>query len=759
MNSKIIAKKTLLATFVGLFATTGAVQQAYGQDGEAAKAQGRIDEIIVTANKREQSLQNAALSISALSSDTIDKRGLVGMGDYLPTLPGVNMQDRGAGQNNVMIRGVASTPQSEESGVGIYYGETPVTNLTNSTGGGISGSGDLKLVDMERVEVLRGPQGTLYGSGSLSGTVRAIPNSPNLQQIEGKISALYSQTGDQGENNSMIQGMINIPLIEDKLAVRAVAYQFNNSGYIENVAASQPLPNITTRVAQSGVARDRDDIGSDEYTGFRFTVLWQATDQLDITVAHTQQDIEQEGWPEVNLDLSTEKQARLRTGLGGSSDEFLEANIDITNLVANYDLGWATVTSSSSWLDYATASELDISHLAFLSGPHYNSNWRKVESFTEELRLVSQLDGPLQFIGGFYYEDREERGSLSWLWSGDPTLAPAFPRIVSLSSTPQEQKAFFGELSYDLTDQLTAKLGGRHYDYKRERLQNLFASGTHVIQDQFLTKEETGNSYKANLSWSPSDDTLIYGQWSEGFRLGGVQVDVPSCDANNDGILDDVGFRVPEGIDSDTTENFELGLKTSLLDSRVVLNAAIYRINWEGIPVNFALPSCSASVTLNAGKSKSEGVEVEVQTHLAEHLRLDVSASYGEATLTKDAPNIGAKGDNLPASPDFNFSVGLEYGFNLAGYDAFARVDYAYVSEYFFRTTVQPDDRPAGDFGQAHFKAGMTLNNFDIDLFIRNLTNADDLTWVEEVSNRFNNTNRVYRLRPRTVGFNVSYRF
>lgn len=672
------------------------------------------------------------------------------------------MQDRGAGQNSVIVRGIASTPQSENGAVGIYYGDTPVTDLITATGSGSSGNGDLKLVDMQRIEVLRGPQGTLYGSGSMGGTVRAIPNSPNLESTEGKLSARYSHTGDQGGGNSMVQGTLNLPLIEDKLAVRAVVYQFDNSGFIENVAASQPLANISTRVAQSGSAEDRGDIGSDEYTGFRVTGLWQATEELDVTLAFVKQDVEQDGWPEVNLDLDSDKQARLRTGLGGTNNEFLQADIEITNLVMNYDFGWSQLTSSTSWLDYSMVSQFDISHLSFLVGPFYNDNFSNTEALVEELRLVSKLDGPLQFIAGFYYEDKENESSLSWLWSGDAALTPAYgpTRLVSLGNQEVKQKAFFGEISYALSDQLTATLGARHFDYERDQLFNTFSRGVPGFVDFLLEKEESGNIFKANLSWTPNDDILVYGQWSEGFRLGNVQFPTrPSCDADNDGVLDDLGFPAPEGIDSDNTENFELGFKASFINNRISLNASIYHIDWEGIPVNFALPSCSSSVVLNAGESKSEGLELEIKALLTEQLQLNISSSYGEATLTEDAPNIGNKGDNLPGSPDFNFSAGLEFGFNVAEYAGFARIDYAYVSEYFFRTTVQPGDRPAGDYDQIHLKAGINLDKVALDLFVNNLTNADDLTWVEEVSNRFNGTNRVYRLRPRTVGLNISYRF
>lgn len=696
------------------------------------------------------------MSISALSGDTIEKRNLVSMGDYLPTLPGVNMQDRGAGQNSVIIRGIASTPQSDASGAGVYYGETPVTDLSNATGFGGASNGDLKLVDMERIEVLRGPQGTLYGSGSLSGTVRAIPVSPNLEQVEGKVVARYSNTGGRGDNNTMFQGAINLPLVADTLAVRAVAYRFDNSGYIKNVAASEPVSaRLASAIAASGVARDRDDIGSDVYTGFRITALWQPMEELNLTLAHTQQDIEQDGIPEINLDLDgKDLQSRLGVGSGGGNSEFLSADINITNVVINYDFGWANITSSTSWLDYTTDSDLDFSHIR--PGPYFSEGGATIKTFVEELRIVSEFNGAMQFIAGIYFEDRENDSFATSLWSGDPALDPG-PFVSATASDPIKQLAFFGELSYQISEQFLVTVGGRHFNYDRDQLSNLTFLGT-AFPSSSLEKDESGNTFKANLSWMPNDNSLIYGQWSEGFRLGGVQAaKPPTCDTDADGILDDLGVPVPNGIDADTTENFEVGLKASFADSRVVINTALYRINWEGIPVNFALPSCSNFVILNAGKSKSEGIELELLARLTDEFSLDVRTSYGNAELTEDASNIGVKGDDLPGSADFNFSAGLEYRFTLAGYEGFARMDYAYMGEYYNR--IIETGVPAGGYSQVHLKTGITVNNLNIDLFVNNLTDADDLTWVEEVSNRFTLSNRAYRLRPRTIGLNFGYHF
>ena len=368
-------RKNVLASFITLFAT-GAGAQGITDDRETAIQKSQIDEIIVTASKRETNLQDTAMSISAMTGDTIDKRGLVGIGDYLSSIPGVTVVDRGAGQNSIIIRGLSGDPQTESSTAGSYFGETSVSELGSTSSYGGAGNADIKLVDIERIEVLRGPQGTLYGSGSIGGTVRIIPVAPNLETIEGKVAGRFSQTGEEGGDNTMLQGVLNVPLIEDELAVRAVVYQFDNSGYVNNVAASQPTDGVAVTESFGGVARDRDDVGNDSYTGVRLSALWRPIDPLDITLSYLQQKIEQDGAPEVELALAGDfDQRRFNTGTAGSHYEFLENEIDITNLVVEYDVGWATVINSFSLLNYDSEGEQDVTQLYTTFAPFFRGDW------------------------------------------------------------------------------------------------------------------------------------------------------------------------------------------------------------------------------------------------------------------------------------------------------------------------------------------------------------------------------------------------
>jgi iron complex outermembrane recepter protein len=747
-------KTGLWAAVAGFFVASGAGADAATAEGSAEfKRSGVLEEIVVTAQKREESLSDVPMAISAIGGDSIDKRNLVGMDDYLRTIPGVSFQDRGAGQNTIVIRGIATDPQLEASTTGAYFGETPIANLgggNNSTDP--AGGADIKLVDIERIEVLRGPQGTLYGAGSMGGTVRIIPKAPQLDRMEGSLGARYSHTGDNGGGNSMMQGVLNVPLIQDKLALRAVAYRFDNSGFIDNVAASQPTANITNLVNTYGVvAKDGDDRGSDSYTGFRLAALWQISDKLDATLTYLNQDIEQDGLPEVNLDASGNyQQQRPQIGSNQDQHEFMESDVDLTNLVINYDLGWGAITSASSWLEGDSAVDVDVS-AGSLALPRSLVGNQSTEIFAQELRFASQWESPLQLVAGLYYEDRESEEKPTQVWYGDQSLdpfpSPDAPYFKLNRVRSSKQKAIFGELAYDLTAQWTATLGLRHFDYDTDEVTSLIFSGVPFFQNQQVKSDEIGQIYKGALSYKPGEDVLIYGQWAQGFRSGRGQILAPTCIA--------AGITA-SNIDSDRSETLELGIKSSWLDNRVVLNAAVYQIDWDDIPVSVLTGTCFR--VSNAGKAQSAGAEIELSARLTDNVQLDISASTVDATL-EETSSIGNKGDDLPGSADYNASVGVEYNFALADYPGFVRLDYAYVGEYY--NNVSKTGTPAGDFSQLHLKVGAQVSQINIDLFVNNLTDEDGLTWVESlraISSDFT-SNRGYRIRPRTIGMNIGYHF
>ena len=754
-------RKNLLASTIAFFVGAGGVSSGLAQESGAKQEEQAwvLEEIVVTATKRSQSLQDTAMSISALGSEEISRKNLVGMNDYLRTLPGVNVIDRGPGRNAVIIRGVAADPEVEgfQNGptVGVYLGETPLSTI------GVIGASDIKLIDMERVEVLRGPQGTLYGSSSLSGTVRNIPNSPNLTDVEGSLRATYSSTDKEGGDNNSIEGVINIPVVKDQLAVRATAYSFDNSGYIKNIAGSDPAFSAAAAAfGAESLAVDQSGVGSDEYEGGRVTILWQPTDSFNANLLYLTQDLEQDGFGEEDLGNGTYKQTRYQIGTSFGGEKSSDS-VEITSLTLSYDFEWVNVFSNSSWTNYDSSINRNIGVL-FGEVPIPQISRFGSDSFIQELRFASDFDGPLQFIAGYYYEDVELYVDDFAFWSGDDLslnfFSPGERHLFSLVRDNEiTQKAFFSEVSYDISDQLQLTLGARNFDYdKRDRdTSDGFFAGGFSQNDQKSGEKDT--IYKANISYTPNENSMIYLQWAEGFRLGTPIVPAPEslCDINpTDGLFD--GTDVPidtDSVDSDNMDSIELGGKFTFIDSRLTLNAAIFENKWTGIPVSVSGEgACSTSLLVNAGEAKTQGVEIESTFYVTENFKVDIGFSLVNAELTKDAPSIGGfDGDRLPGSPEKNYSIGFQYDTQFSEYPVFIRSDYAYVGGFYNNLQETPPE--AGDYHQVNIRSGIFIGQFEVDIFVNNLTNSDELTWLGKLPSV------AHRLRPRTLGLSVGYSF
>ncbi len=751
---------------------TGKAEQTKDEGREAAKESERqIDEVIVTATKRVQNVRDVPLSIAVVGNQDIERRGLIGMEDYLRSIPGVNQIDRGGQDNAIVIRGITTSPEFENftsaPTVATYFDETPITGAAGRSAGGI----DVRPVDIDRIEVLRGPQGTAYGSASLGGALRIIPAKPKLDGFAAKVAASYSDTGRFGDDNSMIQAVFNVPLVIDKLAVRAVGYRYDESGYYRNVAGSDPA--FLARAQGWGIADSirgyvQDDIGRMVSTGGRLSALWQPTDRLNLSLTYLTQKIEQDGRPVAYLGTYEQTQLPLApdTRARGETGEVADTDIDLASLVVNYDFGWATLTSATSSID--SGSQYSVDYTGLLGFPISVANPSDFKSFTSETRLASKLDGRFQFLGGLFYEDVDEEGSQLADGPGAPAPNPfrTNPMYTLFNSRQLYQRAVFGELSYDLTSKITATVGARYFDYdKDDRLLREGGAynvpyGTGVLQ--IARTQESGVSRKANLSYKPAKDALLYASWSEGFRLGRPTAGVPSvsCDTNGDGLLDGTTTTIESTtrINSDFLDNYELGGKFSLLDRRVVIDTAVYHIDWNGLPITTLAGTCPVSYVANVGAATSEGAEFQASVFATEGLRFDFGAGYTKAELAKDAPRLPGspkKGARLPASPEISANLAAQYDFSVVGYKAFVRADSFYVGKFYGDLLEQPLTA-AGDYIKVDTRAGVAIRNLSVEIFVRNLTNEDAFTW-RGLSNA--NSSYGYRLRPRTFGIQLGYTF
>lgn len=742
----------LLAAAISLACMTGTAT-GWAQESEQQHST-ILEEVIVTAQKRgNESLQDVAMSVAVIGKDMIDLKQLVGMDDYLRTIPSVTFQDYGAGRSTIIIRGISADPQEANETSSVYINETPISGMGDFE----TSSPDLKLVDINRIEILRGPQGTLYGASSLGGTVRIITEEPQLDAFNGSLAGSWSYTDDLGSDNYDLQGIINIPLKEDVFAIRAVAYYFDNSGFYQNIAASDP-DKVASAEETGALVLNRNNMGASTYSGGRIAALWAPTDKLSLNLMFLAQKVEQEGRPVGDLALGEFEHARYSrysTGRG----EYMNDHLNITTLLVKYDFGPVALVSSSSWNDYDNEDDQDFGNFSvdFLGAdyPIFLNNSTTTDIFVQEVRVDSQWDNPLQFLVGLYYENRD----LIWAqfvdWDGDPAF-DIFGGELLLDGEQMnftKQKAVFGELSWSFTDQLVGTAGMRYFDYSKSFDfigDGIFFGGP---VSESLSTDENGETYKLNLSYTPTDRSLYYVQWSQGFRLGEPFGSPPAvCDLDGDGLIDGLGIASQEQLNSDTLDSYEVGAKLASSDNRVNLRTAVFYNQWSEIPVT-RTGDCGFIFLFNAGEAKTSGVEFEGSAQLSTQWRLDFSAGYLDGKLTRDAPGLGNDGDRLPGIPKYNAALGLQYDFRYREHDGYLRGDLATVGGFY--NNLQEEGEEIGDYTTLNLVSGIQLGQFDVQLFINNVTNSHATTWIDQRPE----FQSAYRLRPRTAGVSLRYTF
>ncbi len=742
-----------------------------------------ISEVIVTATKRAENIQDVPISITAITGEEIDRRGLVNAEDYLRGIPGVNQVDAPQGQS-IVIRGMETAPSNQNFAAGgttaTYFGETPTSS---SAGVGSSTNVDIKLVDIERVEVLRGPQGTAFGNSSMGGAVRTIPVPPKLDRIEGKVAAGYSMTSGGGDDNYNLQAIGNLPLITGKLGIRAVAYQSQDSGYYRNAAGSDAfLQSAAARYGAQAVARDADDVGAYYVRGGRIAALMQATDDLRFTLSYLAQKAEIDGtsvattatYEQALYQVAPEHFVRGQTG--GVSD----MDIGIANATMEYDLGWGNLLATYSHTKSGSTIALPFQVFGrdWPLSYYFDSDHREDVG---EVRLATQFSKTWNFLAGVYYEKLEDEAFVDYVWTGDPVTAGAVcvrcpgQRFIGdgLYDRELKQKAAFGEVSWEFLPKLTLTGGVRVYKYERTTAQELsgplLAGNIGAVLANTDDLDASGSNFRANLSYKPTEDALLYAGWAQGFRFGRAQPPLVQCDSNGDGLVDGTSISVESTgrVNSDDVDSYEVGAKLGLLNRRLTVDAAVFRMKWSNIPVGViagtSAAGCGITYTTNAGTAQSEGVELQAHFQITEPLRVDFGGSWIDASLTEDVPVQGFKdGDRLPGSPEVNANVGAQYDFAIAGHRASVRLDSMYVGE-FYGNVQQSANTKSGDYVRLDASMRMLMGNLALDLFVRNLTDENAFTFrgvgVPAASRPIWGDFFGYRLRPRTVGLQLGYSF
>lgn len=779
-----------------------AVAIACGAHPIAASAQtAMLEEVVVTATKRSVSARDIPINISALTGDTIDTFRVTDVGDLGNLVPGIVVADvgvrtgfRGTG---VTIRGLATanaslvhSPAKNDPTVGMYVGDTPLY-------------ANLQLMDIERVEVLRGPQGTLYGGGSMGGNIRYIQNQPSTEGFEGEVTAGLSKTDSAGDLNTEYEGILNIP-ISDNFAVRLNASFREEKGFMDfpNLVVRdtnqtfdpQALPVLEnpSDLVNSGFARTSVKDADDSEALYLRGAARYETDSLAITLNVIHQELEADAMPVFETlasEGSTESQQSLLTPF--------DSETDLISLEVEYDMGFASLTSATSQTKSEGEGFFELTGL-YTSFSFYQSYYgasprplfidhsiTERDVFSQELRLTSQTEGAVEWmIGAFYNETESDSSTLNYYPGYDDYANACFPvhgfgspecgfgtlygiypdnggvpivkdlAYLSAFEDEFEELAIFGEVKYHIADNWQVTAGARWFDHDY----SIDETGGLMFVPDFVvsTSESSSDSdaiYKLNTSYAFAEDHQVYVTWSEGYRRGGVNALGP--------------FGTPETSTyaPDTIDNREIGIK-GVFNGRVEYTIAYYDIEWSDVQtVSGACSPLALICYVTAGDAESRGLEAEITAQVTEGFRINVGYTYTDASFTNVSPFVAettgvTSGDPLPGIPEssgnisgiYERSLGSDWTLNASGSITYSDDRLSAIGGN------EPGDVVLPSYTLVDVSMGVSNETWAFLLFIDNLTDEDArLTGFS--TDEWGPLAPSIARRPQTIGATVSYRF
>jgi iron complex outermembrane recepter protein len=752
--------------------TAGALlsSAAWSADSESQPgASGALEEVLVTAEKRESTVQKTPISVTALSGADLQSQGISDLLNVAQQVPGVSFKTSGPGQTEFEIRGLTSTG-GESPTVGFYLDETALTPPAMAQNGKVVI--DPNLFDLNRVEILRGPQGTLYGAGSMGGTIKLVTNAPDTKRVAADAQGIFSGT-DGGGFNHTENAMLNLPLLPDVAALRLVVTDKHIQGWIDRNVLD-PFPTELevppgsgnfqrAAVANAPVAKQITESNTENLKGARGKLLVQPMDGLSITAGVLYQEIKQSGPNTIDVPPGNEAHYQPFDVAEPFRDTFNLQDLDI-----KYDFdGFQVVAATANWTRQQNQTQ-DISEAmqyyigGFLGppnqfpfstaagglGPGTISEDDYTRQLSEELRVASTGDGPLQWLFGGYYSTFHATSHVFSFYDGFTAIFDTNNLADNHRLLDVDQYAAFGEASYMMPFDLKATVGARYYNFHSNSatsVSGVSANGTSATL--YGIAQNSGVSPKVNLAYIPSDNLTVYGTISKGFRPGGPNSPIPPpCPT------------APTQFAPDTVWSYEVGEKAKALDSRVSINGDVYYEDWRNLQQQVA-PGCGFKFTTNAGKAKVYGAELEASIILVPGLILSQSVGYTHARNATTVPDAGVTdGDRLLDVPEVTSNTSLTYRYPLPGaMNLIARVNNNYVDSIqditFTRNTL-----PSYDLVDT--RVGVETDHWSATLFVDNLTNKIALlSDTGALSANINILNRVATNQPRTIGADLNYRF
>ncbi|MFC4312365.1 TonB-dependent receptor [Steroidobacter flavus] len=722
-----------------------------------------VEEIVVTAQKRAERVLDVPVAVTAVDASSLRDQNLVSLRDYSTRIPG--LQYAGGSLRELSLRGI-TTGGGTSPTLAVTIDDTPFGSTTFL---GQPRFPDFDPSDMQRIEVLRGPQGTLYGAASLGGLIKFVTVDPNPDEFSGRLEVGANAVSGGTEGYS-VRGAANIPLMTDKMAVRVSAYTRQDPEYVDNIFATN-----------SG-----KDVNEVDVKGGRAAFLWNVTDAITVNLSALTQRTETIDGAIIRLNpLPTDYRPLFGDMTRNTSSQVGESNYDFYQARINFDLGSSDITSISSWNESEFVDDSDVTttfpfvfnQLPNFPPPVYGGspagsvvrlqNGSSTDKFTQEIRWASSGERKLDWIAGLFYT-KEESSTLQIVKAVNPSGGEIGTAAIFDIPTDFEERAVFGDLTYHFTDKFDVQVGAR---YSENEQNNGATSTVDPAAVVFFGDNETSStpSEDDKVTWlfTPryrfSDDFMAFLRVATGYRPGGANNNTP-------------GVNLTFG--PDTVTNYELGFKGYLLDRTVTFDASVFQIDWQEIQLQATDAGNLAFIT-NGGEARSRGLELALQINPLQGMTIGLNGTYTEAELSQDIPTPsinpatgllnqglnGRDGDRLPYVPKFAGNLSIDQSWELGGYSVFVGASLSHIGkrDALFTSTGAPAALQAQRISlPSHevidLRAGLRTDVWHLNLYVRNV---DDERGFVNIDNRQGKTSAVSAqyILPRTYGLSIARDF
>jgi iron complex outermembrane receptor protein len=721
---RVQGRRPEVIALVALGGALWAVAHAAAEPAAPQSGGDRLQTIVVTATKRAEKSRDVAMSLTAVSGATLARLQEVNFADYAQTIPGMVMIASDPGHTQIALRGI----ETEGTGatVGMYVDESPYGS-SSGLANGLVMTPNLDTFDMERIEVLRGPQGTLYGANTLGGLVKFVTHPPDPKAFDDEVQVGADRVDHSSGTGWSTKAMVNLPLASG-LALRVDGYRWTQPGFIRDPALG------------------RSDVNGSGEKGGRASILWDADKSLSVRLTAYAQNMQLNGTN--GVDVTTVPSSTTASGQqvsltplfgdleqGRAATEASTVRYRLYNATVHWDLGWAALTSSSSYGTFGSDGIEDGTALygtlvRGLLGEH---------RVTQELRLASPSDRKVEWLLGFYYDHETAQLHQDLV----PTLTAAPLGFVQVSSAYLEN-AGFADVTYHFSSAFDVSVGGRWAHNEQHALEfGLASAGGNSAESVF--------TWSVAPRWHLSRRTMAYIRIAKGYQPGGPNLLPPNPPP-----------QIPATFHSDTLVNYELGVKSQQLHGRLALDADVFDIRWSGIQLLTVVDNFG--VNGNGGSADSKGLEGDVSWIPVDGLTLRLGGAYTRARLTSntDPVLIGARsGEPLPYVPDWSGSARADYTFYQAGgVAAFAGADWRYtgVRDAGFDPALGRTRLPADSEFDLH--AGARRGRWELELYSRNITDERGIAELDAGASAVSNAAPVVEVvEPRTVGFTLTGSF